>query len=162
MLLNFSGMNRLEKCYSLLFAFSLLAGIAYGLFDNDYFKCCEGSIGVPEEGTSVLRIFSGNYLLSLSEFFTVGLSSIYFNFHTLSVTSSYLNSTGSLVTLPIILFIAFFELCGSLLIALSGLSILERLFGAQSKLKPKELFVYGTALVFVGAIVEYLILAAFA
>ncbi len=161
MFTNFSGMNRLEKCYSLLFALSLLVGIAYGLADRNYFKCCEGSIGIPEEGTSVLKIFSGNYILSLTEFLTAGLSSIYFNFHTLSVTSSYLNSTGRLFTLPLILFIALFELCGSLLIALSGLHILERLLGAQSRLKPKELFVYGTALIFIGAVVEYLILAAF-
>lgn len=155
-------MNRLEKCYSLLFALSLLAGIAYGLSDKDYFECCKESIGIPEEGASMLKIFSGNYILSLTEFLTAGLSSIYFNFHTLSVTSSYLNSTGRLAALPLIVFIAVFELCGSLLIALSGINILERLLGVRSALKPKELFVYGTALVFVGAAWEYLILAAFA
>ncbi|MFH0890309.1 MAG: hypothetical protein V1836_04205 [Candidatus Aenigmatarchaeota archaeon] len=152
-------LNKLEKSYIILFALSLLAGILYGLLDKDYFKCCENVIGVPQEGTSTLKIFTGNYLLSLTELFTAGLSSLYFNFHTFSVTSSYLSSRQELFALPVVFFIGVFELAGGLFLALTGLIFAEKLLKIKSKLKPKELFLYGTALIFFGAVVEYLLLS---
>jgi len=152
--------NNFEKIYIVVFIISLLAGIGYGLIDKDYFTCCEDSIGVPEGGTNPMKIFSSNYFISLTEMITAGLSSLYFNFHTFSITSSYLNSQGTLFTLPIILAIAFFELTGSLFLALTGLSFVEKkLFKIKSQLKPKELFFYGTALIFIGAVVEYALLS---
>ncbi len=150
--------NKLEKSYTILFALSLFTGILYGMVDKDYFKCCENAIGVPKGGTSTLKIFTGSYFLSLTELFTAGLSSLYFNFHTFSVTSSYLSSRQELFALPVILFVGIFELAGGLLFGLVGLALAEKkLFKIKSKLKPKELFLYGTSLIFVGAVFEYLL-----
>lgn len=153
------NLNKFEKFYTVLFIGSLVAGIINGIINVDYFKCCEDAIGVPEEGTSALKIFRSNFLLSLTELFTAGLSSLYYNFHTFSLTSSYLNSQDALYTLPIILLIGGLELSGSLLMALTGLSFIEqKLFKIKSKLKYKILFFYGVALIFIGAIVEYSLL----
>lgn len=152
-------LTKIEKIYIILFIASLFAGVAYGLIKTDYYKCCEDVIGIPPEGTNPIKIFTSNYLLSLSELVTAGLSSFYFNFHTFSVTSSYLNSQGGLFTLPVILFIGVFELIGSLFLALTGLSFVERKFlKIKSNLKFLEMFLFGTSFIFVGAIIEYLLL----
>ncbi len=151
--------NKFELGYISVFIFSLLAGIFYGLIDKDYFQCCEDAIGVPEGGTSVLKIFAANFFISLTELITAGLSSLYFNFHTFSITSSYLASQKALFTLPIILAIGSFELVGSLLMALTGFSFLERkIFKIKSKSDYKILFFSGITLIFIGAVVEYLLL----
>ena len=86
------NLNKFEKLYIVLFIGSILVGIAYGLVNKDYFKCCEDAIGIPEEGTNPIKIFTSNYLLSLTELITAGISSLYYNFHTFSVTSSFLNA----------------------------------------------------------------------
>ena len=83
-------LNKFEKFYIILFTCSILVGITYGLINQDYFKCCEDAIGVPEEGTSRIKIFTSNYLLSLTELITAGVSRLYYNFPTFSVTASYL------------------------------------------------------------------------
>lgn len=151
--------NKFEIGYIIIFVISLLAGMSYGLIDKDYFTCCEDVIGVPEEGTSIMRIFSSNYFLSLTEMITAGISSLYFNFHTFSITSSYLNSQDTLFMFPIILVIAVFELIGSLFLALTGFSFVEKkLFKIKSQLEFKQLFFLGTAFIFIGAVVEYLLL----
>lgn len=153
------NLTKFEKIYIIIFIASILAGMAYGLVDRDYFKCCENSIGVPKEGTSPMKIFTSNYFLSLTEMLTAGLSSLYFNFHTFSITSSYLNSNGEMLTLPIILFIGIFELTGGLLLALAGFGFVERkLLKIKSRLKFWQPFLLGTALIFIGAIFEYMIL----
>ena len=151
-------LTKLEKIYIILFLGSLVAGVVNGTIDIDYFKCCEDAIGVPEEGTSVLKIFRSNFLLSLTELLTAGIFSLYYNFHTFSLTSSYLISQNALYTLPIILLIGSLELVGSLLMALTGFSFVERLLKIKSKLDYKILFFYGAALIFVGAVIEYLLL----
>ena len=152
-------LNKLEKYYAALFVISLFAGIIYGVIDKEYFKCCRDAIGVPKGGTSVLKIFAGNYFLSSVELLTAGLFSLYFNFHTFSVTSSYLNSQGWLLALPVILFIGIFELAGGLFFGLAGIRVAENLLKIKSQLKPKELFIYGTGLIFIGAVVEYLLIS---
>ena len=152
-------LNKFERIYITLFIGSLVLGIVNGIINVGYFKCCEDSIGIPEEGTSVLKIFKSNFLLSLTELFTAGLSSLYYNFHTLSLTSSYLISQSAMYTLPIILLIGSFELVGSLFMALTGFSFIEqKLFRIKSKLNYKIMFFYGVALIFVGAVIEYLLL----
>ncbi len=155
-------LNKFEKIYIFLFLGSIVGGIVNGIISSDYFTCCEDSIGIPKEGTDALKIFRSNFLLSLTELFTAGLSSLYYNFHTFSITSSYLNSQGSLYTFPIIFLIGSFELAGSLLMALTGFSFVERkLFNIKSKFEYKSLFFYGVALIFIGAAVEYMILKPF-
>ena len=151
-------LNKFEKIYIVVFVGSLLLGIINGIVNVNYFKCCEDALGVPEEGTSALKIFRSNFLLSLTELFTAGIASFYYNFHSLSLTSSYLAYQRVLYTLPIILLIGSLELIGSLFMALIGLSFVERLFKIKSKLDYKILFFYGTALIFVGAVIEYLLL----
>lgn len=151
-------LTKFEKIYIILFIGSLTAGIVNGVINIDYFKCCEDAIGVPEEGTSALKIFRSNFLLSLTELLTAGISSLYYNFHTFSLTSSYLSSQNALYTLPIILLIGSLELIGSLFMALTGVSFVERLVKIKSRLDYKVLFFLGTALIFIGAIIEYLLL----
>lgn len=151
-------LTKFEKIYIILFIGSLAAGIVNGVINIDYFKCCEDAIGVPEEGTSALKIFRSNFLLSLTELFTAGISSLYYNFHTFSLTSSYLSSQNALYTLPIILLIGSLELIGSLFMGLTGVSFVERVVKIKSRLDYKVLFFLGTALIFVGAIIEYLLL----
>lgn len=152
-------LSKFEKIYIGIFIISALAGIVYGLFDKDYFKCCEEFIGVPEGGTNPIKIFTSNYFLALTELITAGISSLYYNFHTFSIISSYLNSQGGLLTLPIILFISSFELIGSLFLALAGISFVEtRIFKIKSKLEFLSMFLAGTSLIFVGAVIEYLLL----
>ncbi len=153
-------LTKFEKIYIVLFIGSLIAGVVNGIIDIDYFACCEESIGVPEEGTSILKIFKSNFLLSLTEMFTAGLSSLYYNFHTFSLTASYLNSQNSLYTLPIIFLVGLFELAGSLFIALTGLIFVEKFFRIKSKFNYKPMFFYGVALIFVGAVIEYTLLRA--
>ena len=150
-------LNKLEKLYTVLFAGSLVAGIINGMVNVNYFTCCEDSIGVPEDGTSILKIFRSNFILSLTELFTAGISSLYYNFHTFSITSSYLLSQKALYTLPIILLVGGLELIGSLLMALTGFSFAERLFKIKSKISYSMIF-YGVALIFLGAVVEYILL----
>lgn len=152
-------LTKFEKIFISLFIGSLVAGIINGLVNLNYFKCCEEFIGVPAEGTSVLKIFQSNFILSLTELVTAGLSSLYYNFHTFSITSSYLNSQSALYALPIILLIGSLELLGSLLMALIGFSFVEKkLFKIKSKLGYRKLFLYGTTLIFIGAMIEYLLL----
>ena len=154
--------NKLEKIYINHFVGSLTLGIINGVINVNYFKCCEDAIGIPEGGTDTLKIFTSNFLLSLTELFTAGISSLYFNFHTFSLTSSYLVSQSALYTLPIILLIGSLELVVSLLMALTGISFIERkLFKIRTKLEYKILFFYGVALIFTGAAVEYLLLKPF-
>jgi len=150
-------LNKLEKIYILIFLGSLLAGIINGAIDKSYFTCCEDAIGVPPEGTSVLKIFQSNFILSITEMLTAGLASLYYNFHTFSITSSYLISQNALYAIIIILLIGSFELLGSLLMALIGISFVEKLFKIKTKLNWTLLF-YGVALIFIGAVVEYLLL----
>ena len=152
-------LNKFEKIYIVLFIGSIIIGIANGLMNLDYFKCCEDSIGIPAEGTNVLKIFSSNFLLSLTELLTLGISSLYYNFHTFSITASYLTFRGTIYILPIILLIGGLELAGSLFMGLTGFSFVERkLFKIKSKLDYRTLFFYGVALIFIGAVVEYLLL----
>lgn len=152
-------LNKFEKIYIVLFIGSLLAGIINGIINVDYFKCCEDAIGIPEGGTSALKIFTSNLILSLTELLTAGMSSLYYNFHTFSLTSSYLVSQSALYILPIILLIGSLELVGSLLMALMGFSFVERkLFKIKSKLDYMTLFFYGVTLIFIGAVIEYLLL----
>ena len=150
---------KLEKIYVSLFVLSIIIGLLYGFYDKNYFKCCDDSIGVPEGGTSPIIIFTGNYLISLSELITLGISSLYFNFHTFSVASSYLNSQGTLFILPIIFVVGIFELVGALLMGLTGFVFVEKkLLKIKSKLDSEILFFCGTGLIFIGAIVEYLLI----
>ncbi len=152
-------LNKFEKIYIILFFGSLAIGIINGTINKEYFTCCEDAIGVPEEGTSALKIFRSNFLLSLTELFTAGLSSLYYNFHTFSVTSSYLISQNALYNIPIILLIGSFELVGSIFMALTGISFIERtIFKIKSNLDYRTLFLYGTTLIFVGAVIEYMLL----
>jgi hypothetical protein len=155
-------LNKFEKIYIMIFFGSILAGIVNGAIDENYFVCCEDSIGVPEEGTSALKIFTSNFLLSLTELFTAGISSVYYNFHTFSITSSYLISQDALYMIVIILLVGSLELVGSLIMALAGFGFVERkLFRLRSKLDYKLLFLYGTALIFSGAVLEYVLLKPF-
>ena len=147
------NLNKFEKFYIILFTSSILVGITYGLINQDYFKCCEDAIGVPEEGTSPIKIFTSNYLLSLTELITAGVSSLYYNFHTFSVTASYLESQNALYMIVIILLIGGFELVGSLLMALTGFSFVEQnILKIRSNLNYRTLFLYGTTLIFVGVL----------
>lgn len=156
------NLNKFEKIYIILFIGSLVAGLINGVMKVEYFKCCEDAIGVPEEGTSILKIFTSNFLVSLTEMLTAGISSLYYNFHTFSLTSSYLNSQNALYTLPIIFLIGGSELVGSLFMALIGLSFVEqKIFRIKSKLDYRTLFLYGTSLIFLGAVIEYLLLRLF-
>ncbi|MBI2543574.1 MAG: hypothetical protein HYW24_05320 [Candidatus Aenigmarchaeota archaeon] len=157
-LFNILKLNNFEIAYAVVFILSIIIGIGYGLIDKEYYKCCEDFIGVPEEGTSPMKIFSSNYLISMTELATAGLSSLYFNFKTFSVTSSYLNSQGELFVLPVIMIIGIFELVGSLCLALAGFSFVERMVKIKSRLKFAQLFLLGTALIFIGAVVEYLLI----
>ncbi|MBI3412666.1 MAG: hypothetical protein HY051_01120 [Candidatus Aenigmarchaeota archaeon] len=68
------------------------------------------------------------------------------------------DSIGVPEGLPILLVIGFFELAGSLFLALAGFNIFEKLLKIKSRLKPGELFLYGTSLIFIGAVFEYLLL----
>ena len=153
------NLNKYEKIYAVVFLASIITGIINGLINLDYYKCCEESIGVPKGGTSVLKIFSGNFFLSLTELLTAGLTSIYFNFHTFSLTSSYLSSQGIIYMLPIILLIGFLELLGSVFMGLVGFTFIERkLFKLKSKLNYTTLFLFGVAFIFIGAVIEFLLL----
>lgn len=151
-------LNKFEKIYTILFLGSLATGLINGMVNVEYFKCCEDAIGIPEEGTSALKIFTSNFMLSLTEMFTVGITSLYYNFHTFSLTSSYLASQGAIYTIPIILLIGSLELIGSLFMALTGINFVERRFKIKSKLNYTTLFFFGAAFIFVGAVIEYLLL----
>ncbi len=153
------NLNKFERIFIVAFTGSIVAGIINGMVDTSYFQCCEDAIGIPEEGTSVLKIFTSNFMLSLTELFTMGISSLYYNFHTFSVTTSYLSSQGALYMLLIILLIGSFELVGSLCMALTGFGFVEKkLFKIKSKIDYKTLFFYGVSLIFIGAAIEYLLL----
>ena len=148
-------LNKFEKIYVALFVGSMVAGIVYGAANVDYFKCCESALE-PEEGFTPLTFFSSNFILALAEMVTAGVASLYLNFHTFSITASYLASQNALFTLPFLFIHGSFELVGSLFLALAGFSFVERkAFKIKSRLKINELVVSGIALIFVGSIVEY-------
>lgn len=153
-------LTRLEKLYVSLFVVSILAGLIFGFIDKTYYKCCEDAIGVPLEGTSPIKIFADNYLISISELITIGISSLYFNFHTFSVASSYLNAQGTLYILPIVFLIGAFELVGALCMGLVGFVFVEKkLLKIKSTLDSEILFFCGTGLIFLGAVIEYLLVS---
>ena len=152
--------TKLEKLYVSLFVVSILAGLAFGFIDKTYYKCCEDAIGVPAGGTSPIKIFADNYLISMSELITIGISSMYFNFHTFSVASSYLNAQGTLWILPIVFLIGIFELVGAICMGLVGFVFIEKKFlKIKSKLDSELLFFYGTGLIFIGAVIEYFLIS---
>ncbi len=153
-------LTALEKWYSTAFFMFIVAGIGYGIVDREYYLCCEDFVGVPEEGTSPMEIFSNNYFLGIAEMLTAGLFSLYLNFHTFAVSSSYLYANGQLIALPIIFLIGILELAGSLLLGLVGISFVERkLLKIKSKLDWKHLFFIGTVFIFLGAIIEYFLIS---
>ncbi|MBI2545020.1 MAG: hypothetical protein HYW22_00255 [Candidatus Aenigmarchaeota archaeon] len=138
---------------------SILAGLSFGFIDKTYYKCCEDSIGIQLGGTNLIKIFADNYLISISELITIGISNLYFNFHTFSVASSYLNAQGTLYVLPIIFIVGIFELVGALCMGLVGFVFIEKkLLKIKSKLDSELLFFYGTGLIFLGAVIEYLLI----
>ncbi len=154
------NLTKYEKIYICIFLGSLIAGIINGVIDTDYFLCCEESIGVPDEGTSALKIFQNNFILSVTEMFTAGLSGLYFNFHTFSIASSYLNSQNALYTLIFIIILGSLELIGSVLMSLIGITFIERkVFKIKTKLKYNVLFFLATALIFIGAVIEYVLIS---
>ncbi len=153
------NLTKFEKIYTVLFIASLVAGTINGVLNRQYFTCCEDAIGVPPEGTSVLKIFSNNFLISLTELVTAGATSLYYNFHTFSIASSYLLSQNAFYMIVIILAMGSFELVGSVLMALIGVTFIEqKVFKIKSKLRYSTLFFAGTALIFVGAVIEYTLL----
>jgi hypothetical protein len=148
-------LNKYEKIYTVLFVASIVAGTINGAVNLDYYMCCEDSLKPPESFTP-FTFFSANYALSLGEMVTGGIASLYINFHTFSITSSYLASQNILYAMPVLFIHGTLELAGGLLLALVGFSFVERkIFKLKSKLKYDRLFVYGTALIFIGSVVEY-------
>jgi hypothetical protein len=147
--------NKYERIYIVIFVASIVVGMINGAMNMNYYKCCEDSLN-PPQGFTPLTFFSANYVLSLGEMVTAGVASLYINFHTFSITSSYLASQNLLYTMPVLLIHGGLELVGSLLLALLGFSFIERkFFKVKSKLMYDRLFVYGTALIFLASIIEY-------
>jgi len=147
--------NEIEGIYIYLFIISILAGMWYGIYDKDYYKCCENALNMTEKD-NVATIFISNLFLSATNLVTSGVSILYFNFHTFSITSSFLYSQGTLIMLPFLFIHGFFEIFGALLFSLAGLSIFEKkILKKKSFLKGSRLLAYGTILLLIGAFIEF-------
>lgn len=146
--------NKIENIYIYIFIFSILLGIVYGIFDKNYYKCCETSLAMTEND-NVLTIFFSNFFLAAINLITAGISILFINFHTFSITSSYLNSQGTLFALPFLFIHGFFEMFGVLLFGLTGLSLFEKkILRRKSLLKWSRLLGYGAIFLLLGAFIE--------
>lgn len=146
--------NEIEDIYIYVFIISILVGISYGIFNKDYYKCCETALNMTEKD-NVATIFFSNFFLAATNLITVGVSILYFNFHTFSITSSYLNSQGTLLTLPFLFIHGFFEMFGVMLFGLTGLSLFEKkILRKKSLLKGLRLLSYGMIFLLIGAFIE--------
>lgn len=146
--------NKIENIYICIFVFSIIAGMIYGVVNKDYYKCCESALDI-EEGDNAGTIFVSNFLLAGTNLVTAGISSFYLNFHTFSITSSFLYSQGILFALAFLFSYGFFEFFGVMLFGLAGLSLFEKkILRKNSFLKDCHLVAYGTALLLVGAVIE--------
>jgi len=150
-------LNKVEKTYIILFVFSILAGILYGVINKNYFKSYESALEFAEGETS-MTIFAKNFILSAINLITAGVTSFYFNFTTFSIASSYLYSSGMIFALPLLFIHGSFEMLGSMFFGLVGLNLLEKkIIKLRSRLKTEEVFWFGVILLFVGAVIEYLL-----
>jgi hypothetical protein len=145
--------NKTETIYIYLFILSILLGIFHGLVNKNYYKCCESSLEMTEKD-NIITIFISNFFLSITNLITAGASSLYLNFHTFSITSSFLNSQNSLIALPFMFTYGFFEMFGVLLFGLAGLSFFEVILRRKTFIKKANLLIYGIIFLLIGATLE--------
>ncbi len=146
--------NKIEKIYIYIFLASIVAGIIYGALDTNYHKSYQESLEL-QPGENSATIFFSNFVLSAANLVTAGIASLYFNFNTFAIISSFLASQGTLFGLPLFFPVAFFEFFGVMLFGLSGLSLVERkIFKRKSALKIWSLLKYGMVLLVFGALIE--------
>lgn len=149
--------NRIEKIYSLIFVLSILSGIFYGLINQDYYKCCEETLSL-QLGENNFTIFARNFLLSGVALITGGFSSFYFVFLAFAIGSSFLASSGEILAIFFVILFGSLELIGVFLFGLIGFFIFERkALKEKSNLKTKRIAIIATILLFVSAVIEYII-----
>lgn len=146
--------NEIEKIYVYIFILSILSGMVYGIANKDYYKCCETVLDM-QEGDNAGTIFISNLFLSVTNLITAGVSSIFINFHTFSITSSFFYTQGTLFALPFLFVHGSFEIFGVMLFGLNGLSLFQKkILKRKSSLKNLYLLAYGTIFLLIGSLIE--------
>lgn len=149
--------NKIEKIYLLIFVLSIAGGIIYGIIDSNYYKCCEDTLSL-QPGQNEFSIFIQNFELAIIALITAGFSSFYFLFTTFAISSSSFFSSGQFIGVVFLLILGSLELTGVFLFGITGFSIFEtRILKIKSKIKIKGMLLIATILLFVSAVVEYLL-----
>lgn len=149
--------NKIEKVYLMVFILSIASGIVYGIIKSDFYKCCEDTLSL-QPGQNEFSIFLQNFELAIIALITAGFSSFYFLFTTFAISSSSFFSSGELIGVVFLLMLGSLELTGVFLYGVSGFSIFEsRILKIKSKIKIKRTLLIATILLFVSAVVEYLL-----
>jgi len=149
--------NKIEKIYLLIFVLSIASGIFYGIIKPDFYKCCEDTLSL-QPGQNEFSIFFRNFGLAFIALITGGFSSFLFLFTTFAISSSSFFSSGTLYGIIFLLLLGSLELIGVFLFGVSGFSLFEtRIFKIKSKIKIKGTLFIATILLFISAVVEYLL-----
>lgn len=147
--------NRTETIYLLVFVLSIIAGIAYGIINQNFYKCCEDTLSL-QPGQNEFTIFERNFGLAFIALITGGFSAFYILFITFAISSSSLLANGEIFAIIFILILGSLELTGVFLFGISGFVVLERkILKAKSNLKIKKIILIGIILLFISAVIEY-------